>query len=175
MTKEGRRYEYVGPPELKARVVSGDEGQRIRTSEDLSRWLSARGLEESAEPFTFVVGVDGLLRLAPRRSEHVSCASAQPVLSAGEMTFARTSGQWEVCDVSNQSTGYCPDLTSWPALAAALARIGVAHPDGFTHGVVFRCCPGCELVNIVREEDFVCVFCESTLPRQWNVDGDRIG
>ncbi|MFJ5608273.1 hypothetical protein ACIQCJ_02610 [Streptomyces sp. NPDC093221] len=174
MTKEGRLYEYVGPPELKARVVSGDEGQRIRTSEDLSRWLSTQGLEESAEPFTFVVGVDGLLRLAPRRSEHVSCSGAQPVLSAGEMTFAQTLGEWVVTEISNQSTGYCPDLASWRAVTAALIRIGVAHPDGFTHGVVFRRCPGCGQVNIVREEDFVCVFCESILPQHWNVDGDGI-
>jgi hypothetical protein len=174
MTTEGRNYQYVGPAELKARVTPGDEGKSIRTSEDLARWLSTRGPEERTEPFTFVVGADGLLRLAPRRSEHVSCAGAASVLSAGEMSFLQLSAQWSVADVSNQSTGYCPDPSSWPSVAAALDRAGIAHSGGFTHEAVFRRCPDCEEVNVVREGDFVCVFCEAPLPNQWNVDSHHI-
>jgi hypothetical protein len=174
MTTRRRSYRYVGPAELKARVRPGGEGRRIRTPADLVRWLSARGPDERAEPFTFVAGTDGLLRLAPRRSEHVSCAGGASVLSAGEMTFLHSAGQWSVTDVSNQSTGYCPDPSSWPTVAAALDRAGITHPEGFTHEVVFRRCPGCEEVNIVREGDFVCVFCESALPHEWNVDGGEI-
>jgi hypothetical protein len=174
VTPEWRSYQYVGPAELKARVRPGDEGQSIRTGADLVRWLSARESEERAEPFTFVVGADGLLRLAPRRSEHVSCAGGTPVLSAGEMSFLQSSGQWSVADASNQSTGYCPEPGSWPTVAAALDRADIAHPDGFTHEVVFRRCPDCEEVNIVREGDFVCVFCDSPLPDHWNVDGHHI-
>lgn len=171
MTTEWRTYRYVGPAELKARVRPGDEGQSIRSPDDLVRWLASRGPEERAEPVTFVVGADGLLRLAPRRSEHVSCAGGAPVLSAGEMSFLRSSGQWWVADVSNQSTGYCPDPSSWPVIAAALDRAGIAHPGGFTHEVVFRRCPGCDEISIVREGDFVCVFCDGVLPPEWNVDG----
>lgn len=104
----------------------------------------------------------------------MSCAGGAPVLSAGEMDFHQPAGQWSVTDVSNQSTGYCPDLTSWPTVAAALDRAGIAHPEGFTHEVVFRRCPGCEEINIVREDDFVCVFCESPLPGHWNVDGRHV-
>ncbi|MFF7159453.1 hypothetical protein [Streptomyces sp. NPDC008139] len=174
MTTEWRSYRYVGPAELKARVRPGDEGHSVRTPEDLARWFSSRGPEERAEPFTFVIGTDGLLRLAPRRSEHVSCAGGAPVLSAGEMSFLQSSGRWSITDVSNQSTGYCPDPSSWPSVAAALARAGIVHPGGFTHEVVFRRCPACDEVNVVREGDFVCVFCESPLPDNWNVDGHHI-
>jgi len=174
VTPEWRSYQYIGPAELKARVRPGDEGQSIHSPDDLARWLSRREPEERTEPFSFVVDTDGLLRLAPRRSEHVSCAGGAPVLSAGEMSFHQSSGQWSVTDVSNQSTGYCPDPTSWPAVAAALGRAGIAHPGGFTHEVVFRRCPGCEEINIVREGDFVCVFCESLLPGRWNMDGHHI-
>lgn len=58
----------------------------------LARWLAGRPLDELGEPFTFVVGLDGQLRLASRRSEHVDCASGQPVLAAGEVLFVRDAG-----------------------------------------------------------------------------------
>lgn len=92
------------------------------------------------------------------------------MLSAGEMSFREESGRWMVDEVSNQSTGYCPDVGSWSAVADALDRAGFAHPGGFTHGVVFRRCVACQQVNIVREDDFTCVFCDESLPFDWNVD-----
>ncbi|MET4926631.1 hypothetical protein P3L51_30480, partial [Streptomyces sp. PSRA5] len=78
-------------------------------------------------------------------------------------------GHWVVTEVSNQSTGYCPDVSSWPAVAAAVAGAGVAHPGGYTHEVMFRRCPGCGEIGIVREGEFVCVFCGGDLPEVWNV------
>ncbi|MER7756210.1 hypothetical protein [Kitasatospora sp. NPDC097643] len=74
--------------------------------------------------------------------------------------------------VSNQSTGYCPDVSCWPAVAAALERVGVGLPPsgGFTHAVVFRRCPSCGRTSVVREEHYVCVFCDADLPERWNVD-----
>lgn len=81
------------------------------------------------------------------------------------MSFREESGQWVVGEVSNQSTGYCPDIGSWPAVAEALDRIGIRRPSGFTHEVVFRRCRSCRELSIVREEDFVCVFCGEDLPR----------
>ncbi len=92
------------------------------------------------------------------------------VLSAGEMSFSREAGRWGVGEVSNQSTGYCPDVTSWPAVAEALDRAGIGRPTGFTHEVVFRRCTNCQAHNIVREDDFFCVFCDAVLPQEWNVD-----
>ncbi|MFD9303235.1 hypothetical protein ACFWCB_11355 [Streptomyces sp. NPDC060048] len=123
---------------------------------------------ELAELFTFVIDSAGVLRLAPRRSEHVVCAGGGPVLGAGEMSFRKKSGQWVVGEVSSQSTGYCPDISSWQE---ALDAAGIEHPSGFTHEVVFRRRPACSQLNIVREGDFVCVFCDCELPREWNVDG----
>jgi hypothetical protein len=160
-------YRYVGPADLNA--TSGPGGRRIGCVADFAEWIAAQTPAELAEPFTFVVDTDGLLRLAPRRSEHVACAGGGSVLSAGEMSFHRESGRWTVEDVSNQSTGYCPDTSSWPAVAHALDRAGLGHPAHFTHEVVFRCCPHCHEHNIVREDDYVCVFCDAALPEDWNM------
>ncbi|MCQ4211909.1 hypothetical protein M4J07_001918 [Streptomyces longispororuber] len=58
-------------------------------------------------------------------------------------------------------------------VAGTLDGIGLARPDRFTYEVVFRRCPGCQEHNIVREGDFVCVFCGSDLPATWNVDPEE--
>ena len=71
-------------------------------------------------------------------------------------------------EVSNQSTGYCPEPESWPAVAAALGRIGVRHPGQFTTEVVFRRCVKCGERNVVKGGWFVCGVCEAELPQQWN-------
>ncbi|MGW0131436.1 hypothetical protein [Streptomyces sp. NPDC003299] len=155
---------------MKAAVRSGG-GCRISSAAEFSGWIAGRSATEPAEPFTFVVDTDGVLRLAPRRSEHVACAGGGRVLSAGEIGFVREADGWAVGEISNHSTGYCPDVTSWPAFARALDRAGLGRPSGFTHEVVFRRCPDCQEHNIVREDDFVCVFCGSNLPEAWNVDG----
>ncbi|WP_443041023.1 hypothetical protein [Streptomyces sp. B21-102] len=172
VTAPGRRYSYVGPPELRRAVVDGCGGRVVRSAADLDGGTGRDGgsaAEDGGEPFTYVVGLDGLLRLAPRRSEHVACAEGQDVLGAGEISFRRTPGGPQVHEVSNQSTGYCPDPDSWPAVAAALDRAGIARPDGFTHALVFRRCEECGEHNVVREGVFVCVFCDEDLPSAWNM------
>ncbi|HEV2639138.1 MAG TPA: hypothetical protein VGX23_28615 [Actinocrinis sp.] len=146
------------------------EGARIRSAADIDEWLEDRSAAELAEPFTFVVDADGVLRLAPRRSEHVVCAGGGRVYSAGEMAFERTAAGWAVTESSNQSAGYCPDTDTWPAVAASLDRAGIGHPDAFSHEVVFRRCPSCHERSIVHESAFVCAFCSGELPEQWNVD-----
>ncbi|WP_432126418.1 hypothetical protein [Streptomyces sp. bgisy082] len=170
MSTRGRSYGYVGPVEPKAAVRPGGGGRRIRSAADFDGWVAERSAAELAEPFTFVVDTDGVLRLAPRRSEHVACAGGGMVLSAGEIGFTREAERWTVSEVSNQSTGYCPDVTSWSAVAHALDGAELRRPSGFAHEVVFRRCPDCQEHNIVREDDFVCVFCGSDLPETWNVD-----
>ncbi|MEU4510436.1 hypothetical protein AB0G05_13125 [Nonomuraea wenchangensis] len=91
-------YRYVGPAELKAVVRPGSGGCRIGSAADFDGWVAERSAAELAEPFTFVVGTDGVLLLAPRRSEHVACAGGRPVLSAGEISFVREAGRWVVGD-----------------------------------------------------------------------------
>lgn len=77
-----RSYRYVGPADVKAAVRPGSDGFRIRSAADFDGWIAQRPAAELAEPFTFVVDTDGVLRLAPRRSEHVACAGGGSVLSA---------------------------------------------------------------------------------------------
>jgi len=163
-------YRYVGPIELKAAVRPGSGGYRISSAAEFDDWIAGRSAVELAEPFTFVIGTDGVLRLAPRRSEHVACAGGDMVLSAGEIGFVREADRWAVSEVSNQSTGYCPDIGSWSEVARALDDVGLGRPSAFTQEVVFRRCLGCQERNIVREDDFVCVFCGRDLPETWNVD-----
>ncbi len=169
MTATGRTYGYVGPEEIRVAVADGSGGRVVRTLGDFERWAGEQEPDAFREPFTYVVDVRGDLRPAPRRSEHVACAGGGPVLGAGEIAFSRGGNGWAVVDVSNQSTGYCPDLGSWPAVAGALDRAGLGRPDAFTYGVVFRRCDGCGEVGIVREDDFVCVFCGGGLPSEWNI------
>ncbi len=145
-------YDYVGPAELFDRAVPGRVGEPVGSPADVE------GLDD--EPRTYVVDLDGVLRIAPRRSEHVSCAGGRPVLAAGEIAF----GDGRVAEVTNQSTGYCPGPESWPAVAGALDRAGIGRPDGFTHVFVFRRCPSCAELNVVKDGHFVCVFCDADLP-----------
>jgi len=161
-----RRYRYVGPLDVLAAVRPGSEGQAIGSPDDLLAWL---GAHDPDEPFTFVVDLAGTLRLAPRRSEHVACAGGAPVLGAGEITFTRDGERWTVGEISNQSTGYCPDLTSWAAVRHALDRVGVDHPGRFTAPIVFRLCPECHERNLVKDDHFRCALCGAGLPAEWNL------
>ncbi|MDT6982085.1 hypothetical protein ACFSUJ_09590 [Streptomyces lusitanus] len=156
-------YVYVGPTELRQGVTSVG-GATVLDIGDLERFLSQRPASEVAEPFTYVVDTAGRLLLAPRRSEHVACAGGEAVLGAGEIGFRRSGARWSAEYVSNQSTGYCPDLESWAAVARSLDRAGIAHGTGFTHAIVFRCCPRCEGWNVVREQTYVCALCDADLP-----------
>jgi len=159
-----RRYGYVGPREIWRAAEGAPEGRIVRSAEDFRSWAQEREPVEFAEPFTYVVDAGGFLRLAARRSEHVACAGRDSVRAAGEVAFRRDGGGWAAAEVSNQSTGYCPDPDCWPSVAAALDRAGVARPERFTHEIVFRRCTGCGEVSIVREGDFECVFCGQDLP-----------
>ncbi len=151
-------------------MAQGSAGRAVCTSGDLEDWIVSYTSPESHEPFTYVVDGRGVLRLAPRRSEHVACAAGLEVLAAGEIGFARDGAGWTVSEVSNQSTGYCPDLDCWPAVASALDGAGIGRPDGFTHAFVFRRCEQCSQHNVVRDGDFICALCGGELPELWNVD-----
>ncbi|WP_328914446.1 MULTISPECIES: hypothetical protein [unclassified Streptomyces] len=133
----GQIYRYVRPVALRGLVRPDSAGHRIRSPPDFDEWVLARAGEELSEPFTFVADTVSVLRLAPRRGEQVVCAGGEAVLGAGEISFREESGPWAVDEVSNQSSGYCPDVSSWQAVAEALVLAGIVHPSGFTHEVVF--------------------------------------
>lgn len=167
-----RLYCYVGPAEIAARRRPELRGTPIRSADDLRGFLAAAADSRAAElaTFAYVVDSDGVLRLGDRRSEHVALAGGGPVQSAGEIELV--SGRIvEVEGVSNQSTGYCPEPESWPAVVAALARAGLQPPHGaagFSLACVFRRCVKCEAVNLVKEAVFECAMCGAPLPKEYN-------
>lgn len=170
-----RLYRYIGPSDIGARAGIHSTGTRVTTPAHLAKWIVATHQLADAEGrivATFVVTAEGILLLADRASEHVQCAGGQPVRSAGEMAFAYVGDAWRVEEVSNQSTGYCPEQESWPQVAFALDEIPLAHPGRFTTPCVFRRCPVCAQINIVKDGYFACAVCGADLPERWNLDAD---
>jgi hypothetical protein len=127
--------------------------------------------DERTVTATYIVDEDGWLRIADRSSEHVDCAGRRPVLAAGEITFTITPPGVLVSSVTNQSTGYCPEPESWPAVRTALERAGLVAPPSFSPAFVFRRCPRCGSINIIKDRIFECAVCSAPLPAEWNLDG----
>ncbi len=168
-----RLYHYVGPADILASAAGHPAGVQVASPADLAVWVAAaHQYVDTTGPLvaTFVISAEGVLLLADRSSEHVQCAGGQPVRSAGEMVFDCTDNIWRAVGVSNQSTGYCPEAESWPQVAAALDAIPLAHPGQFTAPYIFRRCPVCGQINLVKDGDFVCAVCGANLPPQWNLD-----
>jgi len=164
-----RQYQFVGPHVIRdSALARSPVGTPIRSVDALSAWIASHVSDvelDGSVIATFVVSVERILLLAPRRSEHVACAGGGPVLSAGEITF---SSAGDVSEITNQSTGFCPEPDSWPSVAAALDAIPVGRPDDFTTRVVFRLCPACNERNVVKGGWFVCDLCGADLPEKWN-------
>ena len=170
-------YRYVGPTSVRSQAENA--GTLITSVSDLDAWLTPmrkHGAPSDAVSIvcTFVIDEVGALRVADRASEHVACANGGPVMSAGEMTFAHSVVGSRVEEVSNQSTGYCPEPKSWSSVVAALDAIPLPHPDGFTLVYQFRRCPICGQINLIKDDDYTCAVCEAKLPRQWNVDPESV-
>jgi hypothetical protein len=166
-------YRYVGPKKIAERAPFAPAGTRVESPEDVRRWIRQTGQEMDAAGqivVTFVIDEAGWLRIADRRSEHVACAGAGPVQSAGEMTFCVSRDGVSVSWVTNQSTGNCPEVDSWPAVETALARASMAAPDGFSQAFEFRRCTCCGSINIIKDGIFECGACSTLLPEQWNLD-----
>jgi hypothetical protein len=165
-------YRYVGPPENKARSAGRPAGREIRSPADVMAWIKESGKDAGAGEVvtaTFVIDPGGRLLVADRHSEHVACAGGGDVLAAGEVSFAvEGDGAVSVVEVSNQSTGYCPQPSCWGVVAAALERVGLEHPPGFSTECVFRKCMGCGARNIVKDGWYFCDVCREALPAEWN-------
>lgn len=145
-------------------------GLPVRTRRDIKIWLETDPTEQLPDGSwvaTFIVSLNEVLFLAPRRSEHIACAAGEPVLSAGEITL---DAEIDVIEISNQSTGFCPEPESWSAVRSVLDNLGIGHPGDFTNSVTFRRCPKCGERNIVKDAWYFCLLCASELPEQWNFD-----
>jgi len=166
-----RLYKYVGPNEFKVGALRDAKRFRIQSISDLAsciRALSSNWRSNSALVCTFTVDTDGELWLADRRSEHVACAGGKDVLAAGEITFVQTGAGFEVIEVSNQSTGYCPQPSSWAVVAGVLDRLKIQRPLEFTTSFEFRRCEQCASINLIKEKLFSCDVCGAQLSLSWN-------
>ena len=117
---------------------------------------------------TFIIDTNEDLWIADRRSEHVACADGQDVLAAGEIAFERSGTRVEVLEITNQSTGYCPEPGSWAVVDAVLKRLGIAHPAGFQPEFEFRRCDGCGTTSVIKDGAFECAVCGAALSLEWN-------
>ena len=168
-----KKYKYVSAEQIKLFVINSSVGDRIKTQSDLKNWikdtrqqLNDFGLIEA----TFIIDLEGNLCLADRHSEHIACSGGKNVLSAGEIFIAVNQNRYEVIEITNQSTGFCPEPESWLQVSQALERIPLSHPNRFTLEFVFRRCTQCHQLNIVKENIFICAVCNSKLPFFWNCD-----
>lgn len=168
MRPDSVSYHYQGPAEFAVIGPEPPPRARISDGEDVQGWIRQSGQTPDAEgqvSATFVVDTAGQLWVADRCSEHVQCARGGEVLAAGEITFGLSPAGVEVSAVTNQSTGYCPGPESWAAVQRALAGAGIPGPNYFTTTFIFRRCPSCEALAVVKEDWFECAECGGPLPR----------
>lgn len=162
-----RVYQYVGPREI-FDAVSGDSPRyRIASQSDVLRW--ARDNPSDATTATFVVDSDAILWIADRRSEHVACARRMTVMTAGEITFSFDGDSVSADYITNQSTGYCPEPSSFDAIRNALLAAGIDAPDDFALHCHFRRCD-CGQINVIKNGLFECGVCNAVLPLDYNFD-----
>jgi hypothetical protein len=166
-----RSFDYVGPDEIRVRSAHATPGVPITSLDSLLAWLRAAQLAETDDDgwATYVVDLAGRLLVAPRRTEHVACASGKSVLAAGEIRF---SPDGQVTDVTNNSTGFCPAEECWGAVQSALRSAALSSPATFTFVARFRRCPKCHERNLVKDDWFQCALCDADLPTEWNFGVD---
>ncbi len=168
-----RLYPYVGPREIRQRALSSEpiSRNRIVQRDDLARFWKKTRPKTPLLTVTFIVDAEGGLWIADRHVEHVACSRGLPVLAAGELTFSVDgSAHPDLVAASNQSTGFCPEPDSWPAVQSALDSAGIDDlPERYEPAFDFRRCPSCEQINLVKEQVFECDCCGSSLPQEWNL------
>jgi hypothetical protein len=167
-----RLYSFVGPDRLRhlRRSPSVCGPPSASQLHGLIKAQLPRGRRDGALTVTYTIDPSGQLWVADRHSEHVACADGGPVLAAGEMTFCFLGDKVSATNITNQSTGFCPEPECWPAVAAALDRLAIPHPGAFEHTFLFRRCPQCATINLIKEEVFSCDCCAADLPASWNFD-----
>ena len=169
-------YEYIGSPEIKKSVANSLPGIQIKSPEILKQWIDCTQQKPNhwgAIEATFIVDLTGYLCLADRHSEHIACSGGKGVLSAGEIFFNPNNKEYEVIEISNQSTGFCPQKKSWYWVAKALDRIPLSHPGEFTSKFIFRRCQKCNQLNLIKGNLFICEVCQTKLPKSWNCSSNK--
>lgn len=160
-------YSYVGPKNILTSINPQQKGYPITSVEDIQNWILISKqdiIHEDEITATFTIGEEYILRLADRRSEHVACAGGMPVVAAGEITFDMEDQKViSISHITNQSTGYCPAAACWKDIDEVLTKLDLDYPTYFTQAFVFRICPSCNTINIIKDSFFVCSMCETAL------------
>jgi hypothetical protein len=168
-----RQYHYVGSSGIKQQLEHPAYRVEVRSWKDVIEWIEETDQVldvDRSVTATFVIDLEQRLWIADQHSEHVVCARGGEVLSAGEITFAVAGDSADVVEVTNQSTGFCPEPESWQVVAAALNKAGIDGPAEFTTAYLFRRCETCGTTNIIKDDWFVCGVCEAELSQEWNYD-----
>jgi hypothetical protein len=166
-----RQYRYVGSSGIRQQLENPAYRVEVRNGKDVIEWIEEMDQVldgDSSVTATFVIDLEQRLWIADQHSEHVVCARGQEVLSAGEIMFAISGNSLEVVEVTNQSTGFCPEPESWQAVSDALNRAGIERPAEFTTAYLFRRCKACGTTNIIKDDWYVCGVCEAELSQEWN-------
>ena len=164
-------YKYVGADEIRQNTAHLPPGKKIISIDDIKNWIRETKQQQDNWGLiaaTFVIDYEGYFRIADRHSEHVACAGGKYVLSAGEVFFQKIQNALEIVEITNQSTGSCPQPESWEDVVKALDLINIPHPSSFNIEFIFRRCCSCNQINIVKDNLFICSVCASELPLRWN-------
>jgi hypothetical protein len=114
----------------------------------LDQWLTGQHSTERAQP-------------SPTSPPSTACSASPhanantwpaPVLAPGEVLFETDSNAWAVERSATSRPGYLPEPGLLASVATALDRLGLVHPAGFTNPIIFRVCPTCWAINVVRDD-----------------------
>lgn len=165
-------YKYVGADEIRQKIRHLPSGNLILSISDIETWIQETKQQTDVWRLiaaTFVINEEGCFRIADRHFEHIACAGGKPVLSAGEIFFQINKNKLQVAEITNQSTGFCPEAQSWKHVARVLDLIKIPHPSSFTIEFIFRRCHYCSQINIVKDNLFICFVCATKLPQKYNL------
>jgi len=168
---KNRVYSYKGPIEIIENLPKNSNRVLVTSSVSILDWISSTNQTSEYDDLfmaTFIIDTDGNMWINDRRSEHVLCAKGNDVLSAGEVGFEIGTNTVEAIEITNQSTGYCPEPESWYFVERALNKANIKHPSYFTMEIIFRLCENCGTKNIVKDGWFECGVCQKPLSNEWN-------
>ncbi len=168
-----KTYKYRGSADLLDLVKASEKGKQLTSSKDVLDWIrdTIQYKDDNNEIIaTYIIDERCYMRIVDRHSEHVVCAGGEQVLSAGEITFSFEDKKLIINEITNQSTGYCPETSSWVSVKEAIEKTGIPAPNQFGREFIFRRCEKCKAINIVKDEWYLCGECDTDLPRAWNFD-----
>lgn len=165
-------FTYSGTPSIAKIHSNSPMGFWVQKAEDFITWTQQNQQKPERDLIfraTYVLDTLGKFLIADRHSEHVACAGGQSVLAEGEVGFTIQKKSVVIEEISNYSTGYCPDVLCFAEVQKTLNQINVLHPNWWTREAVFRRCLNCKEKNLVKDSWFYCLICYAPLTENWNL------